>query len=89
MAICSWTTTALNSTQKTASSPWIPYAAKLLCISSTLYAIDCTTKEHLKPALFSSLQHPIFSEISEDIAPSFFVERNHVSGKRHFPFSFL
>lgn len=70
--------------QKTASSPSIPYAAKLFCISSTLHAIDCTTKEHVKPALFSRLQHPIFSEISEDIALSFFVERNHVSGKRYF-----
>lgn len=84
VAICAWTTTALSSIQKTASSPPIPYAAELLCISSTLYATDCITKEHVKPALFSRLQHPIFSEISEDIAPSFFVERNHVSGKRHF-----
>lgn len=88
VAICAWIT-ALNSAQKTASSPSIPCAAKLLCISSTLYAIDCTTKEHSKPTLFSNLQHPVSSEISEDIAPSLFVERNHVSGKRHFPFSFL
>lgn len=60
---------ALNSVQKAASSPSILYAVKFLSISYTLFGVDRTTKEYLESVLFSRLQHPIFSELSEDIAP--------------------